>query len=269
VSRLSRRALLRGAALTLAGGAIGAVGATQLPRWCGWDHPPLSGGYASADDTPAAIGTSAVTVRYYVRTTEPLVALTFDDGPAPKWTPMALDALAEAEVPATFFMVGRNVERYGAMIRDRLTGHEVGNHSWAHHDLAMYDLATVQRDLTRTATTIEDVLGRSPRLLRPPYGHLGGSTLLAADALGYDVVLWNRQMRERNFADDPNGQARDLVDSVQPGEIILAHDAGDDRRLVALRSIPYLVAGLKAKGYRFTTVSGLIAAAEPSADRRL
>lgn len=267
--RLSRRALLRGGALTLAAGAIGAVGATQVPRWCGWDHPPLSGGYASADDTPDAIGTSDVTVRYYVRTTEPLVALTFDDGPAPHWTPMALDALAAAEVPATFFMVGRNVQRHGDLVRDRLDGHEVGNHSWVHHDLAMFDLAAIRRDLSRTAKTIEDVLGRTPRLLRPPYGHLGGSTLLAADALGYDVVLWNQQMRERNFADDPQGQARDLVNSVRPGAIILAHDAGDDRRLVALRSIPYLVAGLRAKGYRFTTVSGLIAAATREPDHRL
>jgi len=68
-------------------------------------------------------------------------------------------------------------------------------------------------------------------------------------------------MRELKFAGNPDGQARDLIDTIRPGSIILAHDVGDDRRLVGLRSIPGLVAGLKAKGYRFVTVSDLIAAA--------
>lgn len=262
---LSRRALLRGGALALAGGALGAAGATELPRWCGWDHPPLSGGYAAADDTPAAIGMSAVTVRYFVNTAEPVVALTLDDGPGPKWTPMFLDALAEAGIPATFFMVGRNVERYAGLVRDRLAGHEIGNHSWSHRDLATLDLATIRDDLTRTAATIEDRLGRTPTLLRPPYGHIGGSTLLAADSMGYEVILWNRAMRELQFRGDPAGQARDLVDTIRPGAVILAHDIGDERRLVGLRSIPALAAGLKAKGYRFVTVSDLIASATTTA----
>jgi peptidoglycan-N-acetylglucosamine deacetylase len=259
MAHLSRRALLCGTALALTGTVIGAVGAEKVPRWAGWDHPPLSGGYAAAADTPNAIGRSAVTVRYYVNTSVPVVALTFDDGPAPDYTPAALDALDEAGVPATFFVVGRNVEKHAGLVRDRLAGHEVGNHSWAHRDLATMDLGAIRDDLTRTRDVIEDRLGRTPTLMRPPYGHLGGSTLLAADSLGYDVVLWDRQMRERRFPDDPAGQARDLTDTVRPGSIVLAHDVGDRRRLVALRSIPALVAGLQAKGFRFTTVSGLLA----------
>jgi len=259
--RLSRRALLRGGALTLAGGALGAAGALEVPRWCGWDHPPLSGGYAAADDTLSAIVTPGVSVRYYVPTTEPLVALTLDDGPGPKWTPKFLDALDEAGIPATFFMVGHNVELHADLVRDRIARHEIGNHTWIHRDLAMLDLPTIRADLTRTAATIEDRLGRTPTLLRPPYGHLGGSTLLAADAMGYQVILWNLAMRELQFAGNPAAQARDLVDTVRPGSIILAHDVGDDRRLVGLGSVPGLVAGLKAKGYRFVTVSELIAAA--------
>ena len=258
---LSRRALFRGTGLALTGAALGVVGAEKVPHWAGWDHPPLSGGYAAAADTPAAIGTADVTVRYYVKTSAPIVALTFDDGPAPNYTPMALDALEKAGVPATFFMVGSNVEKHADLVRDRLAGHEVGNHSWRHRDLATMDLAGIRDDLTRTRDMIEDKLGRTPVLMRPPYGHLGGSTLLAADALGYDVVLWNRAMRELMFHDDPAAQARDLIDSVRPGSIILAHDIGDRRRLVGLGSIPTLVAGLQAKGYKFATVSGMLAEA--------
>ncbi|WP_433383637.1 polysaccharide deacetylase family protein [Actinoplanes sp. CA-142083] len=255
---ISRRRLLRGVGLAAAGAATGAVGVTEVPRWCGWDHPPLSGGYAAAADNQGAVGTSSVHIRYFVETSRPLVALTFDDGPAPRYTPWFLDALEEAGVPATFFMVGRNVRDHSGLVKDRLDGHEVGNHSWAHRDLATMDLPQIQDDLRRTREIIEEKLGRTPTLMRPPFGHLGGSTVLAADSLGYDVVLWDRQMRERRFKDDPAGQAKDLVDTVRPGSIILAHDVGDERRLVALEALKDLVTGLKARGFEFVTVSGLI-----------
>lgn len=245
---------------------VGAVGITELERWCGWNDPPLGGGYAAADDNQGAISSPAVRVRYFVETTRPLVALTFDDGPAPDYTPRFLDALDEAGVPATFFMVGRNVRDHAGLVKDRLAHHEVGNHSWAHRDLATMDLKAIQDDLRRTQATIQDKLGRTPVLFRPPYAHLGGSTVLAADSLGYDLVLWNRQMHERRFTHDPAGQARDIVDTVRPGSIVLAHDAGDKRRLVALDSLKDLVAGLRARGFEFVTVSDLIAdAARPTA----
>ena len=108
---------------------------------------------------------------------------------------------------------------------------------------------------------IHEVTGRAPALMRPPYGHLGGSTLLAADSLGYDIVLWSQQMRERAFADDPDAQVRAIVDAVRPGDIVLAHDVGADRRLVALRRLGAMIDGLRERGFRFATVSQLIAAA--------
>ncbi|WP_433295210.1 polysaccharide deacetylase family protein [Actinoplanes sp. CA-030573] len=254
--RFNRRALLRGAGLTMMGAAAGLLGASEIPH-----HPPLGGGYASAADTPSAIARSSVTVRYFVSTSAPVVALTFDDGPGPNWTPRFLDVLEEAGVPATFFMVGRNVRAHGGLVRDRLAGHEVGNHSWAHHDLATMDLGAVRDDLWRTHQMIQGELGRTPTLMRPPYGHLGGSTVLAADSLGYDVILWDRQMHERRFRRDPGGQAKDIADSVRPGSIVLSHDVGDPRRLIALDALPGIIAGLKERGYGFATVSDLIASA--------
>jgi peptidoglycan-N-acetylglucosamine deacetylase len=259
--RFNRRLLLRGLGLTVAGAALGAAGATELPKWCGWDHPPLSGGYASAADNLAAIGSAQVTVRYFVPTDRQAVALTFDDGPAPHWTPDFLDVLEDTGTPATFFMVGRNVRDHAGLVRDRLALHEVGNHTWAHHDLATMDLAAIEDDLHRTHETIRAELGRTPRLMRPPYGHLGGSTVLAAGHMGYDLVLWNNQMHERRFQHDPAAQARDIVDTVRPGSIVLAHDAGDSRRLVAQKALHTIITTLRARGYTFTTVSGLIATA--------
>jgi peptidoglycan/xylan/chitin deacetylase (PgdA/CDA1 family) len=200
-------------------------------------------------------------VRYFVRTSEPLVALTFDDGPGPHWTPRVLDALDEAGVPATFFMVGQHVEQHGALVRDRLQRHEVGNHSWSHRDFATLDRPAIEADLRRAEDMIYRRLGRNPRLLRPPFGHLGGSTLLAANALGYDdVILWNREMHENRFAGKPAEQAQDLIASAAPGTIILAHDLGDDRRLTSIRALPALVDGLRSRGYTFVTVSAMLAA---------
>ncbi|GIF20994.1 hypothetical protein Ate02nite_37240 [Paractinoplanes tereljensis] len=251
--------MFRGAGFAISGAALGAVGASEIPRWFGWDHPPLSGGYAAAADDQSAVRSSSVNVRYFVETTRPLVALTFDDGPAPQYTPMFLDVLEDLGIPATFFLVGRNVRDHSGLLRDRLGRHEVGNHSWAHRDLATMDRAAIQEDLRRTHAVIQDELGRTPVLMRPPFGHLGGSTVLAADSMGYDLVLWDRQMHERRFTGDPAGQARDLVETVRPGSIILAHDVGDKRRLVALRALGDLVTGLKARGFEFVTVSDLIA----------
>jgi peptidoglycan/xylan/chitin deacetylase (PgdA/CDA1 family) len=260
IMRASRRTLLRGGLLATAGAGMGALGGRELPRWCGWDRPPLSGGYAAAADTPAAARHADVTVRYYVETPEPVVAFTFDDGPGPRWTPMVLDTLAEAGVPATFFMVGRGLREHAGLVRDRLGQHEVGNHSWSHDDLATLDLAGVTTELSRTHEVIADVTGRAPTLLRPPYGHLGGSTLLAADAMGYDIVLWSQQMRERTYAADPAAQIRAIVEATRPGDIILAHDVGPDRRLVAVRGLAAMIEGLRGRGFRFMTVSELVAA---------
>jgi peptidoglycan/xylan/chitin deacetylase (PgdA/CDA1 family) len=257
---IGRRAVLRGSLLALAGAGVGALGARKVPHWCGWDRPPLGGGYAAAADTPAAARHADVTVRYYVETAEPVVAFTFDDGPGPQWTPMVLDTLEAAGVPATFFMVGRQLRAHAGLVRGRLDAHEVGNHSWSHDDLATLDLRGVAAELTRTHELIGEVTGRAPELMRPPYGHLGGSTLLAADSLGYDVVLWSQQMRERAFADDPDAQVRAIVDAVRPGDIVLAHDVGPDRRLVALRRLGAMIDGLRRRGFRFATVSQLVAA---------
>jgi peptidoglycan/xylan/chitin deacetylase (PgdA/CDA1 family) len=264
IMRPSRRAVLRGGLLAAGGAGVGALSALGLPRWCGWDRPPLSGGYAAAADTPDAARHADVTVRYYVETRAPVVAFTFDDGPGPRWTPMVLDTLEAAGVPATFFMVGRHLREHAGLVRDRLAGHEVGNHSWSHDDLATLDLPRVTDELRRTHETIQDVTGRAPTLMRPPYGHLGGSTLLAADSMGYDIVLWSQQMRERAFAADPGAQVRAIVEAVRPGDIVLAHDVGPDRRLVALSRLGAMIDGLRARGFRFTTVSGLTAHADTS-----
>ncbi|MFJ5665347.1 polysaccharide deacetylase family protein [Micromonospora sp. LA-10] len=257
--RWNRRTVLRRSALLFGGAALGSA-ATAESTWVADRRLPLAGGPASATlgNGHQNVGRGGVQVLWGVRTDEPLVALTFDDGPRPQWTPMVLDTLAEHRVPATFFLVGERARRHAPLVRGRMDGHEVGNHSWAHRDLARMDAATVYDDLRRSHDAIAAATGAAPRLLRPPWGHLGGAVLYASARLDYRLVLWTLQMVESEFPHDPAGHARRIVAEVRPGTIVLGHDVGDDRRLVALRGLPDMIDGLRARGYTFVTVSELL-----------
>ncbi|MFF5179331.1 polysaccharide deacetylase family protein [Micromonospora sp. NPDC000316] len=257
--RWSRRDLLRRSAL-LAGGAV--FGAVATETWWRTRRLPIGGGPASATvgNRIQDVGSGALTAVWSVATERPLVALTFDDGPAPQWTPMVLDTLARHQVPATFFLVGAKVRKHADVVRDRLGEHEVGNHSWAHHDLAQRDAAEAYDDLSRSHDAIADVTGRTPRLIRPPYGHMGGAVLHAAARLNCRLVLWSLQMVEGQYPDDPAGHARRIVGDVRPGTILLGHDVGPRNRLVALNGLPDMINGLRDRGYTFVTVSTLLGA---------
>ncbi|MEH1168759.1 polysaccharide deacetylase family protein [Micromonospora sp. CPCC 205539] len=254
----SRRDLLRRVALLGGGAAVGA-GASQAWWRVQRRLPTVGAASATVGSGPQDAGSGELAVVWSAPTAQRLVALTFDDGPAPQWTPMVLDTLAQHRVPATFFLVGAQARRHADVIRDRLTGHEVGNHSWAHRDLARLNAAEAYDDLSRSHDAIADVTGRPPRLIRPPYGHLGGSVLHAAARLDCRLVLWSLQMVERDFPDDPAGHARRIVADVRPGTILLGHDVGARRRLVALHGLPDIIDGLRARGYTFVTASALLA----------
>jgi peptidoglycan/xylan/chitin deacetylase (PgdA/CDA1 family) len=260
--RVNRRSFLRGGLLVAAGAAVG-VGAIEAPRIFPRGHLPFDGGYAAAADRVDYERSGSLGVTWRVKTDEKVVAFTFDDGPGPQWTSMVLDTLAETGVPATFFMVGRNLAAHADLVRGRLDRHEVGNHSWSHPDLATMDAPAVREQIGRAHDTIKTLTGRATSLLRPPYGHIGGSTLLAASDTGYQVVLWSHQMAESAYLTHPGDQVTEIVNNVQPGQIVLAHDVGSSDRLVALRQLGAMFAGLRKRGFRFVTVSELLALGKP------
>lgn len=259
MAAFSRRALLRGGLCAAGGAGFGAL-APRVAQWAGPDRLPLSGGYAPADDQLAMIGDGEVTTTYRVPTTEPLVALTFDDGPQPDWTPLVLDQLDEVDAPATFFMVGEHLRANGHLVAGRMDRHEIGNHTWTHPDLAEQNVHEVLAQLRRTHEEITGAFGRPPVLVRPPYGHMGGSTLLAASVMRYQVVLWSAQMEPPTYGARTAAQVAAIVSAARPGTIVLAHDVGDPARLGGLRGVADIVRGLRAKGLRPVTVSELLAA---------
>jgi peptidoglycan-N-acetylglucosamine deacetylase len=256
---MTRRGLIRGGLAAVAGVAVG-VAATQVPRWLAPSRLPMDGGYAPAGNASSWSPRGGVRTIWHVPTARPWVALTFDDGPEPDWTPRVLDTLDGLSATATFFVVGERLLRNASLIRGRYGRHEVGNHTFTHSDLAQRDEAAVRSELRKCHDAIGSVLDRRPVLMRPPWGHLGGTTLTVADEFDYDVVMWSYVMPEKKFQADPPGIVKQTVDAARPGAILLAHDVGDPVRLVTIDNLTRIIKGLRAKGLELVTVSQLLSA---------
>jgi cellulose synthase/poly-beta-1,6-N-acetylglucosamine synthase-like glycosyltransferase/peptidoglycan/xylan/chitin deacetylase (PgdA/CDA1 family) len=189
------------------------------------------------------------------------VALTFDDGPDPRWTPRVLDVLAREHVPATFFLVGTHVADSPDLVRRELRqGDEVGSHSFTHADLSVLPAWRRDLELSLTQLALAGATGRHSALLRPPYSSTPdaltapalSSVTTAADD-GYVVVLSDRDSEDWRR---PGASAvvRNALPEGDAGALVLFHDAGGDRSQT-LAALPQVIAELKARGYRFTTVS--------------
>ncbi|WP_027343455.1 polysaccharide deacetylase family protein [Hamadaea tsunoensis] len=258
---VSRRSMIAGGVGAVGGAAVG-VAAEGAPKLFGPHRLPIDGGYAPAGNPDVYSARGSVRCVYHVPTTEKLVALTFDDGPMPDWTPRVLATLREVDAPATFFLIGEHLRAYPQLAKGGLyDGHEVGNHTWTHDDLAMMDRDAARTEMRRCHDQIVQTLGRAPKIMRPPWGHMAGSTLIAADELGYDVILWSQRMPENEYVHNPSGIVDRTVRDVRPGAIILAHDTGPSDRLVTIANLAGIVNGLRAAGYKLVTVSQLLASA--------
>jgi peptidoglycan/xylan/chitin deacetylase (PgdA/CDA1 family) len=120
------------------------------------------------------------------------LALTFDDGPNPAWTPQLLDILAEHDVRATFFLIGRYAHAEPDLVRRILAAsHVIGNHSWSHPNLAITATRRVEEELTRARDTLQQIAGIPIRWFRPPFGGRRPVVLSIARDLGMTLVLWN------------------------------------------------------------------------------
>jgi peptidoglycan/xylan/chitin deacetylase (PgdA/CDA1 family) len=120
------------------------------------------------------------------------LALTFDDGPNPAFTPRLLEVLSRRGVRATFFLVGSRAQAEPSLVRQiAAAGHLIGNHSWSHLNLALASSATIEDQLTRTSQTLEQISGAPVLFFRPPFGARRPETLRIARRLGLTPVLWN------------------------------------------------------------------------------
>jgi peptidoglycan-N-acetylglucosamine deacetylase len=195
-----------------------------------------------------------------------LVALTFDDGPDPLYTPRILDILEECQVPATFFMVGRNVELYPA-IAQRIVqeGHAIGNHTYTHRSLVPLSEAATKLQIMLADRVIENVTGEKPVLFRPPRGVYSNYTRELLKNERYTMVLWNITSKDWTETSARN-IATNVVNNTQPGSIILLHDSGDiftsngGNRENTIKALPLIISGLQEKGYVFVNMHDMIIA---------
>jgi peptidoglycan-N-acetylglucosamine deacetylase len=190
-----------------------------------------------------------------VDTVEKVVALTFDDGPHPTLTPQFLDVLDQHGVKGTFFMMGRNVERFPDVARDVLArGHEIGNHSYSHPKLVLMSPARVRGEIERTDMLLRGIGVAGQIHFRPPH---------ASKFLVLPYVLGQMEKLSVLGDVDPEEWKRPgavvmtetVLRQVRPGSIIGLHDPMGGESLQTLKNI---IPALAAQGYRFMTVSELV-----------
>lgn len=202
----------------------------------------------------------------HVETQEPLVALTFDDGPHPTATPALLNLLERYGARATFFMIGMLAKRYPDIVREVAErGHTVGNHSWDHPS---FPLVSGSERRAQIRACAEALAPYGQRLLRPPYGHQTTASRLDAFWLGYETVMYNR-----NAIDWDAREAASIVQRIgsrlSAGDIVIFHDGyflpeqpeATDRR-PTLEAVEAILDMFRHR-YRFVTVPSLVRSGRP------
>lgn len=190
----------------------------------------------------------------------PYVAMTFDDGPNDKLTPKLLDLLAAHHIKATFFVLGELVTTYPEIVqRAAREGHEIGNHSWSHPNLAKLSDAGVRQQLQKTDDAIKAATGARPTLMRPPYGNLTErQKRWVHNDFGYKIILWDVDPLDWKRP-GPKIVCSRIVKDTRAGSIVLSHDIHPG----TIEAMPATLEQLEAKGFKFVTVSELIAMATP------
>ncbi|SET63581.1 Peptidoglycan/xylan/chitin deacetylase, PgdA/CDA1 family [Natronincola peptidivorans] len=199
---------------------------------------------------------------YYLRgsanTTK--IALTFDDGPNPKYTPQILDVLKQQGVPATFFVMGSRVERHPEIVqRIAQEGHVVANHTWIHPDLSKVPQVTLLSEMQRTEDIIHKVTGLRTSLMRPPYGRVNPEGIEKLRDMNYKVINWS--VDSVDWRDQDVDQILiNTLPGVRQGGILLFHDAGGDQqtRGATAAALPEIIHTLRSQGYEFVTVDELL-----------
>ena len=188
-----------------------------------------------------------------------LVALTFDDGPDPTWTPAVLSTLRKYDVPATFFVVGTQAQSHPDLVREEIRdGDVVGNHTYSHLDVSKQSSWRARAEIEGGALVIEGITGRWPLLFRSPFGAgelsdtSSGNKDGQAENMGFHAVNWTADTQDWKR---PGVNAIVAAVDSQASErtVILMHDGGGDRSQT-LAALPTIIQSLRARGYQFTTV---------------
>jgi len=191
------------------------------------------------------------------------VALTFDDGPHPEYTPKVLETLDRFRAKASFFVIGRYLERYGNLAASASrAGHLVANHSFHHfRTMSFFSTREIRREIFQCQEELERCVGYRPRFYRQPAGFRNPRIFAILKEMGMSLVGWQTHALD-TVAKDPRAIAQRILKTFQPGGVILLHDGwdrdGEKDRTPTLEALPLILQGLKDRGLQFFTLDRLL-----------
>ncbi|MHB1534214.1 MAG: polysaccharide deacetylase family protein [Acidimicrobiales bacterium] len=217
---------------------------------------------ASLVATPGSAEAAPVALRYAyqapssgVSPGQRVIALSFDDGPSPLWTPQVLSVLERYQVPATFFEIGSEVNTYpGTSAAVAAAGYPVEDHTYTHPDLALLSPAQVAGQISQTQQAIQSATGTTPACVRPPYNDWNGSVLNQIDRMGLATMSYSIDPRDWSR---PGVAAivRAVVGAAIPGGVVDMHDGGGNRS-ETVAALPAIITTLEGEGYQFVSICG-------------
>jgi polysaccharide deacetylase family sporulation protein PdaB len=209
--------------------------------------------------TCAFVPSSGSEVVWNVKTDQKLIALTFDDGPNPKYTPQILDILKENQAKATFFVLGQRVRMFPRIvIREVNEGHEIANHTFDHHYLKHVAPEKLKEEIRQTQEAIFEVTEQMPRVFRPPGGFYDQALLDLAREDHFTVVMWSWYQDTKDYRRPGADKiVQTVLSHAHNGDIVLFHDLqGDCSQTVA--ALKKILPELRKQGFEFVTVSELL-----------
>ncbi|HSK46685.1 MAG TPA: polysaccharide deacetylase family protein, partial [Coriobacteriia bacterium] len=185
--------------------------------------------------------------------------LTFDDGPTAEYTDEVLDLLRAQEVTATFYLTGRECEENPAMLRAIIeAGHELGNHTYSHRRMIFLSSSQLASEIERTDAIFEAAGYQNQTTFRPPGCKRLLTTPLYLANQDRTTVTWDLEPDSGEFSASAEGMVREVSREVRPGSIVLMHLMYDSRAPSRV-ALPQMIDQLRGQGYRFVTVSELLA----------
>lgn len=179
------------------------------------------------------------------------IALTFDDGPHPEYTPMLLDGLKEREVSAAFFLMGKNAEKYPEIVeRMYKEGHTIGNHSYSHVQLSSLEDLEACKEITKANKVVESITGKEPDYIRPPFGSWNPDLDCITNMI---VVLWDVDPLDWK-CQNTDLIVKRVVSKVKEDDIILLHDSYE----TTVEATFQIIDTLEKEGYEFVALDEII-----------
>jgi len=193
-----------------------------------------------------------------VHTSQRIVAITFDDGPNPLYTPQILEIFSEAKAKATFFMIGEQMKDHPEIVKQVAEGgHEIGNHTFSHPKLSQLSIDDCLTEIEQTEKLVEELVGSKPVVFRPPYLDYNQDTVSILRQKGYPMIgalNLEAQDWEQPGVEHILQKSRDVVKS---GGILIFHDGYGDRSQT-IEAVRMLVSELTSQNYQLVTVSELL-----------